>query len=351
MNNECSFENINNTEIYSIIKNRIIQNYSSNGESIIIEAENNYVFQITTQKNEKNSLNGKYENKYYLSMIDLGDCEELLKKENNIGENENLIIFKFEKLTNIASEKNAQYEVYNPQNLKQLDLSICDETLIDLYIPIELSEKIQNLYNDLQESGYDLFNINDSFYTDICTPYESENGTDVLLSDRKKDFYNANETTCQTNCEYSAYSSETKFLKCECNVISENLDIEEPDKFNGNMIINSFYNVIKNSNFKVFICYKLVFNLDILKKNIGSIIAIIYFLFYLIFFIIFIFKGVSPLKVQLLDMVSKKLIINNNNIINNNINNNNIINNNIINNNINNNNIIISKKNKKKYKN
>ena len=93
MNNECSFENINNTEIYSIIKNRIIQNYSSNGESIIIEAENNYVFQITTQKNEKNSLNGKYENKYNLSMIDLGDCEELLKKENNIGENENLTFY------------------------------------------------------------------------------------------------------------------------------------------------------------------------------------------------------------------------------------------------------------------
>ena len=38
-------------------------------------------------------------------MIDLGECEKLIKKEKNIDEDENLIIFKFEKLTNKASEK------------------------------------------------------------------------------------------------------------------------------------------------------------------------------------------------------------------------------------------------------
>ena len=41
----------------------------------------------------------------------------------------------------------------------------------------------------MQEYGYDLFNINDLFYQDICTQYTSINGTDVLLSDRKNDFY------------------------------------------------------------------------------------------------------------------------------------------------------------------
>ena len=36
-------------------------------------------------------------------------------------------------------------------------------------------------------SGYDLFNENDSFYTDICSTFTSENGTDMTLADRKKE--------------------------------------------------------------------------------------------------------------------------------------------------------------------
>ena len=36
----------------------------------------------------------------------------------------------------------------------------------------------------MKESGYDMFNINDPFYQDICTPFDSEDGTDMPLSDR-----------------------------------------------------------------------------------------------------------------------------------------------------------------------
>ena len=54
----------------------------------------------------------------------------------------------------------------------------------------------------MQEYGYDLFNINDLFYQDICTQ---------LLSVRKNDFYD-NETKCQENCKYSSYISESKYL-------------------------------------------------------------------------------------------------------------------------------------------
>ena len=91
-------------------------------------------------------------------MIDLEDCETLLKEANGIREDENLIILKFEKLTSIASEKNVQYEVYDPNTLKPLNLSVCSSTTVDLYIPITLSEETQTLYDDLKEYGYDLFN-------------------------------------------------------------------------------------------------------------------------------------------------------------------------------------------------
>ena len=316
LNNECLLLSYNNKELYEKIKSEIIGTYPANGESIVIEGEENYVFQITTSANEINSLNGNYENNYNLSMIDLGECEKLLKEENDIGEEENLIILKYEKIASAASEKNVQYEVYDPNTLKKLGLSICEETPIDLYIPITLSEKTQTLYNDLKESGYDLFNENDSFYTDICTPYESENGTDILLSDRKKDFYNTTETTCQANCQYSAYSSESKFLKCECNVGSEDIDIIEPEKFTGTTVFTSFYDVLKYSNYKVLKCSKLVFNFENIIKNIGSILTFAYFLIYLVFLIIFIVKKIYPLKLEiskLFNIYENPIFINKNN--------------------------------------
>ena len=158
----------------------------------------------------------------------------------------------------------------------------------------------------MKESGYDLFDENDSFYTDICTPYKSENNTDVLLSDRKKDYYNNSRIFCQVNCTYSEYSSESEYLICECNASTEDIDVLEPEKLSIEMIAYSFYESLKNSNFHILKCYKLVFNLDILKKNYGSIISLVYFLIYLIFIIIYTIKGISPLKNNILSLISKK---------------------------------------------
>ena len=74
-------------------------------------------------------------------MIDLADCEKLLKQEYSINENESLIILKMEKYTNITSEKNIQYQVYEPYNKTLLNISICKNTLIKIYIPLLLTGK------------------------------------------------------------------------------------------------------------------------------------------------------------------------------------------------------------------
>ena len=158
-----------------------------------------------------------------------------------------------------------------------------------------MEDKIIKLYKDLQDSGYDLFNINDPFYNDLCSPYKSENGTDVLLSDRKNDYYNNDNTTCQSNCQYSSFNPEYKFLKCECKVIVDDIDVNNLNKFR-KKVFNNFYDVLKNSNYKVMKCYKLVFNWKYLKKNIGSFIVSGLFIIYICFFIIYIIKGITPLK-------------------------------------------------------
>ena len=63
-----------------------------------------------------------------------------------------------------------------------------------------------------------MFNINDKFYQDICTPYKTEVNTDISLTDRKDYIYNNDDTQCQPNCYFSGYSIESEYMSCECSV-------------------------------------------------------------------------------------------------------------------------------------
>ena len=103
-------------------------------------------------------------------MIDLGECSNLLKQRYFPNqENISLIILKFEKDTDISHDKNIQFEIYDPFNQTKLDLSICQNVSIDIYIPTQVSEKTQKLIENLQKLGIDVFNINSPFYNDFCT--------------------------------------------------------------------------------------------------------------------------------------------------------------------------------------
>ena len=203
---------------------------------------------------------------------------------------------KYEKVSNISSERSLQYEVYEPYNKTKLNLTICNEIDINIYIPVTLSEKTKNLYNELKDLGYDLFDINSEFYQDICTPYKSSNGTDVLLSDRVNYYYNNEETTCQSNCKFSDYLMESQYLKCDCDIKNSEINTQNSKQFNAKSIYQSFYNVLKYSNYKVLKCCKLTFNLKSLTNNKGSIITIAYFLIFSICFIIYCLNGIKHLK-------------------------------------------------------
>ena len=171
------------SQIINKLKFEVLDTYPTDGINIVIPAYSNYSFQLTSSSNEIKTLKGLLKNENDMSMIDLKDCESKLKKAYNISENDPLIILKFEKNTSVASEKNVQYEVYNPYTFEKLNLDICND--IDVVIPIELDEEIIDLYNLLKDQGYDLFNINNKFYFDICTPFTAENGADVLVTQKK----------------------------------------------------------------------------------------------------------------------------------------------------------------------
>ena len=289
--------NGNNQDIYQEAVNSVISNYDiTKGEEIIYKGDDAHIFHITNSQNELDLLKGKKNNTNKFSVIDLGQCGTILKNHYKINEETPLMILKFEKLTNVSLERSLQYEVYEPYNKTKLDLSICDNVTIDIYIPVVLSEKTNNLYHELKDLGYNLFDIESPFYQDICTPYKSPDGTDVLLSDRVNYYYNNEDTTCQSNCKFSDYLMDSQYLKCDCDISNSNIDTQNEEEFNPKSIYQSFYNVLKYSNYKVLKCVDLTFSLNSIKNNIGSIVTIVDFAVYSIFGVTFFIKGIGLIK-------------------------------------------------------
>ena len=301
--------------IYNIIKEYLISLFNQEKEfEIICEAVENVVFQITTSKNQLKALYNTALNNYNLSILDISNCEVILKENYNLNENDDLILLKKEKQSNKASEKEVQLEIYEPYNKTKLNLSFCENININLYVKTEINDEIKYSYEKLKNLGYDMFNIHDSFYQDICTDYTSYGDTDMILSDRINYIYNNEDIQCQQNCKTSKYLEESKYLNCSCAINEEINNMNE--KFNSKKVIESFFTVLKYSNYKILKCYNLIFSKYLITKNLGSFIVLFCILIYLGCFIIYIIKGINPLKDKLKLKFRKKFQsndLNNNN--------------------------------------
>ena len=147
--------------------------------------------------------------------------------------------------------------------------------------------------------GYDLFNSNDRFYNDICSTFNSYNNKDILLNDRKKDFYIQNITLCEDNCVYEDIDIEALKVKCNCDIKTQIISDTTKVKFVPNKIVENFYKIEKYANIKVVVCYKEVFNLNRLKKNYGSYFIIIIGLLFIIL-MIFVLTNINIKIVKIL---------------------------------------------------
>ena len=301
----CGFLNINNnTEIFDILKNNLKNIYElDNGKGQIIQGENNMVFQVTNGNNELKLLKSGALNNKNLSIIDLTQCEIKLKKEYNLNDDVSLVYLKQENTKAKGSAKNIQYEIYEPYNFTKLNISICEGEPVSLFVKLDLSEEMQSIYDNMKELGYNMLDINDPFYQDICSPYNSDNNTDILLSDRIDYIYNNKDSQCQSNCGFSSYLPNSLYMNCSCSVTEEKP--EEVATFSGKKIYESFWDILKNSNIKILKCYNLVFRKIIFKNNYGNIIILIIFIIYLTCFIFFIIKSITPLKNKIEIIINK----------------------------------------------
>ena len=139
----------NNSEALNIITEELLSSYPpESGKSQTIEGgDGKTIFQITTNKNDLDFLNNPNSsiNNHNISIIDLGECEIILRKKYNISENDSLIFVKQQTVSNKVSEKNLRFDVFEPYNKTKLNLTLCSENSINLYVKMELNDDMKDI--------------------------------------------------------------------------------------------------------------------------------------------------------------------------------------------------------------
>ena len=212
-NIDCSFDMNNNLKKEIEKYDKFIKNIENiftskdynttkldEGKDEIYETEKMKII-LTTSSNQKNNIN------YNITNIDLGECEEELKKFYNLTYNEILYIKKMDIVQEGMRIPKIEYDVYCKlfgKNLIKLNISICNENSIYLYIPVK---NIGNL-NHLNKSS--------DYYNDICSTATSESNTDITHKDRQNEYIN--KTVCQEECDFNDYNYTSQKAKCKCKV-------------------------------------------------------------------------------------------------------------------------------------
>ena len=273
-------------------------------------------------------LNPQEQLKKGISAVDLGNCTQIIKKHYNISENENLLILNMESKKNQSNKdiednnndnsfdigKNVQIEVFDNSGRK-LDLSVCQEDIQIMQYIKDVEELDINSAIALSNKGIDVFIASDGYFNDIC--HETNDDKDIIIKDRRSDIYQ-NVTFCQKGCIYKGIDYNLVAANCICdssflqgdssnNNTRENNNKEE--KLNFKIIKESFISNLFDFNINVLYCYNLVFNLKLIKNNIGFFSMMILLFFQIIFFLIYLMKKLEPLKDFMLSFKKNSKII------------------------------------------
>ena len=241
------------------------------GQDLIIKMPESIISLTSTENQNINKNNN-------ISTIDLGACENILKTEYNISNNESLLIYKMDVLKKGMKIPRIEYKVYyviNRKQLVQLDLNKCKNLKIEIHIPIMINEK-----------NIDKYNISSNYYKDICYKITSENGTDITLNDRKNEFIDKDMNACEENCVFKKYDKDINKALCSCK-IKTNFNLFSQVRKNSTLLLIGFKDIKNRINLKIMKCYYTLFKISGLSKNIGSYITFSIILFHFISIIIF----------------------------------------------------------------
>ena len=203
--------------------------------------------------------------------IDLGECENQLRKQYNLKYSDKLFITQISYNNPNSPKNNIKFKVFDENN-NELSLSICEnETIIETYpiSPEKYEEFNIDLYHEiLTELNQNIFEPESDFYNDKCLRYYM-NHRDMTLKNRREHLFK-NITLCDNNCKFIEID-ENENIKCEC------IGISSEKNSNKDLIINDspigdFKDSLSQYNIGIMKCIQNLF------KDIGNNIS-----FYLIF--------------------------------------------------------------------
>ena len=194
-----------------------------------------------------------------------------------------------------------EYKIYD-ENKQTVDLSICNDVNIKIEYKITNSSLLNlEQITNFNKKGIDVFNINDTFFNDICYPYtDDDSNSDMILSDRVSDIYQ-NFSICGDNCEYDSFNIDKVVANCNCKIKNEiNEEVKE-----GNFE-TSIESAFLDSNFGVIKCIKLVFSFEGKLKNAGFWIFGILTIFHTPTYLLYFINGINPLKSYIRNEMNSK---------------------------------------------
>ena len=266
-------------------KDEIIENF----QKIIDEIEIGKIYKI---KGDDFTISIKPTNSSYLeneTHVNFIQCENILRKELNISSSRIITFLQMEiENKNEKSLNNKiEYKAYD-DNKTPLDLSLCNDSSIQIIYALKENSLDMNEIISFKELGIDIFDLNDSFFNDICQPY-SDSNNDIVLKDRIKEIYQ-NYSLCDDGCKYTEFNDEYMTVSCDCKV-KNNISINETS-----LNLEQFDNIDIESNFGLIKCYKLVFSFDGKNKNIGFWIFLTLVSIHIPFLLHYFCKGIKSIK-------------------------------------------------------
>ena len=268
------YSNNNNNEIYKrcffiIIKIELDRSLIANNRSLISNNKyslenNNYNISNNISYNTSFNINNNY------------------SYNNNINFNANNTNCNGNNITRHPTN-HIEYLIFNGKNGNLLNTSYCNDLNVKISHPIVNQNGIdlntsKKLY---EEYKIDVYRTNDSFFNNFCMNYTSDKNTDLTLNQRRNMYYQ-NVSFCDSNCTYIEinYTSNTAVCACEVkNGIMNDALLKGADIHDHNSSF-TYQDVVSIINYKIFKCYKEVFNAKRLLINVGNYVSIVIIIFY-----------------------------------------------------------------------
>ena len=278
---------------------------------------NNISIELTSVKLELEKLLGQFtdgsstttetetEKKNETSILDISECEKILKKKYGLSDEESLMIIKGDTLKELSEQylgNQVDYQLFSTSLGAFLPLSDCKNA--DVSVTVTNPFNVQNLLSQFAsktgaviENGYDAFDINSPFYNDVCSPFTNENGNDVLIDERRTDYFNEQLNLCEKGCKFDSFNISTYRYSCKCPIKDTINENNEKEVIITKEMPEEFYKKHKNSNIEVFKCASQVFSTKGQQKNFGSYVLIACFLSFIGAVVYYIIKGSSKINV------------------------------------------------------